>query len=453
MRASSQSTNASNRSDFPPETRNRSRAAATLFGCSANTRSPASSSRSTSSPSGRSIATSTTSIRTSIRHSALSALLVVRVRRRSAPPRPSRRPRARRASPTPSRSRHTDTPSPPPPVRSPSQRPDPEVPLRVLIDKALEVGATSCCRLRHLTTVGTGWSLAGPPQRASNRGPLPAAVEATTACPMSAGARGRLKCEDDRAELHRRERPEGRSKRRLNSCDRVSRRWCARDLFGVDSPEARRAGGALSQQSVMGLTVVPRSLAAMVGRTLSVRRPAPRERGVCVAAGWWCWSPGVASNFSWSGTFTWHGAQGTGVHGGGARAGMLRVFGGRIDDHLVIAGADRPKASVRGAAGMIDVACPSVHLCVGTQARGVEISTNPLGGASTWAITALPVTPGTPLGSISCASRRLCVAVSGRRPGVHLNGPDRWRWRLEGDTRRLCRLSRRSAARGFGSAS
>jgi hypothetical protein len=62
--------------------------------------------------------------------------------------------------------------------------------------------------------------------------------------------------------------------------------------------------------------------------------------------------------------------------------------------------------------GIIDLNCPSVHLCVGTQARGVEISTNPLGGASTWAITALPVTPGDLLGSISCASRRLCVAVS-----------------------------------------
>ncbi|HYB27808.1 MAG TPA: hypothetical protein VEF89_14410 [Solirubrobacteraceae bacterium] len=61
--------------------------------------------------------------------------------------------------------------------------------------------------------------------------------------------------------------------------------------------------------------------------------------------------------------------------------------------------------------GLIDVACPSVHLCVGTQASGVEISTNPLGGASTWAITALPVTPGTPLSLISCASPRLCVAV------------------------------------------
>jgi hypothetical protein len=72
VRASSHSTNASNRSDLPPETRNRSRAAATLFGCNANTRSPASSSRSTSSPSGRSIATSPTSSRTSVRHNAVS---------------------------------------------------------------------------------------------------------------------------------------------------------------------------------------------------------------------------------------------------------------------------------------------------------------------------------------------------------------------------------------------
>jgi hypothetical protein len=64
--------------------------------------------------------------------------------------------------------------------------------------------------------------------------------------------------------------------------------------------------------------------------------------------------------------------------------------------------------------GLIDLACPSVHLCVGTQASGVEISTNPLGGASTWAITALPVTPGDPLGPISCPSRRLCVAASYR---------------------------------------
>ena len=64
--------------------------------------------------------------------------------------------------------------------------------------------------------------------------------------------------------------------------------------------------------------------------------------------------------------------------------------------------------------GITDLSCPSVHLCVGTQASGVEISTNPLGGAGAWAITALPVTPGFPLGPISCASPRLCVAVNYR---------------------------------------
>jgi hypothetical protein len=62
-------------------------------------------------------------------------------------------------------------------------------------------------------------------------------------------------------------------------------------------------------------------------------------------------------------------------------------------------------------AGITDPTCPSVHLCVGTQAGGVEISRHPLGGASAWAITALPVT-GSPLSAISCASPRLCVAVS-----------------------------------------
>src|ERR1039458_8827483 len=57
------------------------------------------------------------------------------------------------------------------------QRPDLEVPLRVLIDKALN-GATSCRRSRHLTTGGRGWSFAGPPSRASDRGPLPTVAEA-----------------------------------------------------------------------------------------------------------------------------------------------------------------------------------------------------------------------------------------------------------------------------------
>jgi hypothetical protein len=36
----------------------------------------------------------------------------------------------------------------------------------------------------------------------------------------------------------------------------------------------------------------------------------------------------------------------------------------------------------------------------------VEISTNPLGGAGSWAITRLPVTQGGPLDTISCASPR-----------------------------------------------
>src|ERR1700757_2207486 len=40
VRASSQSTNASNRSDLPPETRNRARVAATWLGCNASTRNP-----------------------------------------------------------------------------------------------------------------------------------------------------------------------------------------------------------------------------------------------------------------------------------------------------------------------------------------------------------------------------------------------------------------------------
>ena len=62
--------------------------------------------------------------------------------------------------------------------------------------------------------------------------------------------------------------------------------------------------------------------------------------------------------------------------------------------------------------GITDLSCPSIRLCVGTQASGVEISRHPLGGARAWAITALRVTLGVPLGPISCASPRLCVAVN-----------------------------------------
>ena len=60
VRASSQSTKASKRSDLPPAARKRALAALTWLGCRANTVRPASSSRSTSSPSGRSIATRST---------------------------------------------------------------------------------------------------------------------------------------------------------------------------------------------------------------------------------------------------------------------------------------------------------------------------------------------------------------------------------------------------------
>jgi hypothetical protein len=64
--------------------------------------------------------------------------------------------------------------------------------------------------------------------------------------------------------------------------------------------------------------------------------------------------------------------------------------------------------------GISDLACPSIHLCVGTQASGVEIARNPLNGAGAWSITPLPVTAGFPLGPIACASPRLCVAVNYR---------------------------------------
>ena len=78
----------------------------------------------------------------------------------------------------------------PPVIGTPSQSPDPEVPLRMLIDKALTSSG-----LRPVAARGTS-----PPPgraglwqalhtRASNRGPLPAAVEATKACPMSAQER------------------------------------------------------------------------------------------------------------------------------------------------------------------------------------------------------------------------------------------------------------------------
>ena len=109
--------------------------------------------------------------------------------------RPPRRPPARRAYPTPSRPRRITTHLVHPfsLIRSPSQRPDQEVPLRMLIGRP-SLGATSCCRSRHLTTVGTGWSSSGPPTRASDRGPLPAAVEANSLSYERSPSRGWPAC-------------------------------------------------------------------------------------------------------------------------------------------------------------------------------------------------------------------------------------------------------------------
>ena len=98
-------------------------------GAAAAPAAPHPSSRSTSSPSGRSIATSTTSSRTSMRHSALSPFSSCAIGRREHLRRPPRRPRARRACPPPSRSRHTGSPSPPSTNRVTFTAPRPEVPV------------------------------------------------------------------------------------------------------------------------------------------------------------------------------------------------------------------------------------------------------------------------------------------------------------------------------------
>ena len=89
--------------------------------------------------------------------------------------------------------------------------------LAVGVGGGSQFGATSCCRSRHLTNVGTGWSLAGPPQRASNSGTLPAAVEATTACPMSYSvARGRRSGSQSKAHTLKHDLRVGQSRGRLD---------------------------------------------------------------------------------------------------------------------------------------------------------------------------------------------------------------------------------------------
>ena len=73
------------------------------------------------------------------------------------------------------------------------------------------VGLRPVADLRHLTPAGRGWSLAGPPTRASNRGPLPAAVEAKTRMPYEqsrlgclASRRKRSSCEGRTSDAARR---------------------------------------------------------------------------------------------------------------------------------------------------------------------------------------------------------------------------------------------------------
>ena len=156
----------------------------TLFGCNAKTLSPASSSRSTSSPSGRSIATSETSSRTSVRHNDASPFSSWRMSRRA--------PRSGLLS-----HQHVVL------LRRPI---DPRIPAahrrlscqiaftaprpRGTVADAHRQGPHSS-GLRPVAARGTSppsgraglWQALQP--RASNRGPLPAAVEATTACPMS----------------------------------------------------------------------------------------------------------------------------------------------------------------------------------------------------------------------------------------------------------------------------
>src|SRR5205807_4680924 len=105
-------------------------------------------------------------------------------------------------------------------VESPSQRPDLGVPLRVLIDKALKFGATSCCRLRHLTTVGTGWSLAGPPLKGKRSWPSPG------------GGRG------NHSMSYERSRAGGCQQHESNGPDRGTRLPRSRD-YGRADPKAR----------------------------------------------------------------------------------------------------------------------------------------------------------------------------------------------------------------------
>jgi Phage integrase, N-terminal SAM-like domain len=146
--ASSHSTNRSNRSDLPPDARNRSRAALTWLGGKARTRTPASSSRSTRIPV-RALDRDHLHLET-LKYGAQRADAVLVMRKRLSPTIPRRPdPRsAHRASQTPNRSPHSYPSSP---SASSDTRPCPgqEVPLRMRIDKALNQ------RLRPVAARGT----------------------------------------------------------------------------------------------------------------------------------------------------------------------------------------------------------------------------------------------------------------------------------------------------------
>src|SRR5437867_3855182 len=62
---------------------------------------------------------------------------------------------------------------------------------------------------------------------------------------------------------------------------------------------------------------------------------------------------------------------------------------------------------------LLDVACPSVSLCVAVDARGDAVtSTNPTGGAGFW--TPAKIDDNEPLQAIACPSTGLCAAVDAK---------------------------------------
>jgi hypothetical protein len=72
---------------------------------------------------------------------------------------------------------------------------------------------------------------------------------------------------------------------------------------------------------------------------------------------------------------------------------------------------DSTAAAGGGYAGLADISCPTVALCVAVDAGdpgNIVTSTNPTGGASAWRVTGIA---GSVLTSVDCASATLCVAA------------------------------------------